>query len=277
MRKLSFIISIMLIIGLAGAGIAQQKDDPKCADHPMFTRMPGYWIHSCQEKQFDAFAFTIAKGQTVSVEGHFWRTRYYPQNDLKAKPSELQIQRNFEAAVKALGGTVVYSEKGRSTLKVVKDGQEIWIEVTAEFTGKHSLLIVQKEAMVQDITAKAELLARGLKTDGHMAVMGIFFDTGKADLKPESAQAVGEIAKLLKADASLKVFVVGHTDTVGSVESNLVLSQNRAQSVLQALVKDHGIDAGRLKAFGCGPFAPVASNDTEEGRARNRRVELVKQ
>ena len=110
-----------------------------------------------------------------------------------------------------------------------------------------------------------------------MAVSGILFDTGKATIKPESAQAIGEVAKLLQGDPALKVFVVGHTDSVSTVESNLKLSQDRAEAVLQSLVREHGIAAARLRSYGCGPFAPVASNDTEEGKARNRRVELVQQ
>jgi OOP family OmpA-OmpF porin len=277
MKKSKVIIIGLLIIGLAAAGFAQQKDDRNCKDHPMFNRMPTYWIQGCKESQFDAFDFTVAKGKTQRVEGHLWRINYYPQATAQTKPSELQIQRNFEEAIKAQGGTVIYSEKGKSTLKVVKDGKEIWTQVAAEFTGKYFLTIVQMEGMAQEIKATAELLAKGLQAEGHMAVEGIYFDTGKADLKPESAAAVGEIAKLLKADPALKVFVVGHTDGVGSVESNLTLSQNRAQSVMQALIKDHGIDAARLKAYGCGPYAPVATNDTEEGRTKNRRVELVKQ
>jgi OmpA-OmpF porin, OOP family len=276
MKKDRIISLSLLIIGLAIAGFAQQKDNKDCKDHPMFNRMPNSWIHSCQEKEFDAFAFPVGKGKTETVEGHLWKINYYPQASAASKPSELQIMRNFEDAMKSLGGTIVWSEKPRSTMKLVKDGKEIWVLLAAEFTGKYFLTIVQKEAMVQDITAKAELLAKGLRTDGHMAVQGIYFDTGKADLKPESAAAIGEVAKLLQADPTLKVFVVGHTDTVGSVESNLALSQSRAQSVLQALVRDQGIDAARLKAHGCGPFAPVATNGTEEGRAKNRRVELVK-
>jgi outer membrane protein OmpA-like peptidoglycan-associated protein len=108
-------------------------------------------------------------------------------------------------------------------------------------------------------------------------VPGIFFDTGKSELKPESAAAVGEVAKLLKADAALKVYVVGHTDNVAALELNLRLSQARAEAVMQALMSQHGIAAARLAARGVGPLAPVASNDNEEGRAKNRRVELVKQ
>jgi outer membrane protein OmpA-like peptidoglycan-associated protein len=95
--------------------------------------------------------------------------------------------------------------------------------------------------------------------------------------QPESAQAIGEIAKLLTADPGLKIHVVGHTDNVGGVDNNIKLSQERAEAVLQALVRDHAIAPSRLRSYGCGQFAPVASNDTEEGRAKNRRVELVKQ
>jgi OmpA-OmpF porin, OOP family len=130
--------------------------------------------------------------------------------------------------------------------------------------------------MAQEITANADAFASGLKATGHIAVEGILFETGKAELKPESQQAIGEVAKLLKADAGLKVYVVGHTDNAGTLEGNMKLSQERAQAVVQALAKS-GIDAGRMKAFGSGPYAPVASNDAEAGRAKNRRVELVKQ
>jgi outer membrane protein OmpA-like peptidoglycan-associated protein len=137
--------------------------------------------------------------------------------------------------------------------------------------------IVEKGGMAQEIVANAEVFSKDIKATGHTAVYGIFFDTGKSVIKPESEVALGEIAKLLKGDPGLKVNVVGHTDSVGGIDSNMKLSQDRANAVMQALVGKHGIAATRLKAYGVGPLAPVASNDTEEGRARNRRVELVKQ
>jgi outer membrane protein OmpA-like peptidoglycan-associated protein len=277
MKKVTVYLFAALALLVAGGLAAQQKDNLKCKDHPLFTRMPGYWIHSCDDKQFDAHDFVVGKGQKEHVEGHLWRISYYPQNDLPSKPSELQIQRNFENAVQKLGGKVVWSEKGRSTLKLDKDGKELWIEVTAEFTGKHGLRIVQREGMTQEIVANAQVFQNEIRAAGHAAVYGITFDTDSANIKPESAVAVGEIAKLLKTDAGLKIFVVGHTDNTGSVDHNLKLSQDRAQAVLQALARDHGIAPARLKSHGCGPFAPVASNDTEDGRAKNRRVELVKQ
>ena len=275
--KKTFLIFAALTLLLPGPIAAQTKDATGCQDHPLFTRMPNYWIHSCTEKTFDFYEFTVAKGKKERVEGRLTRTNYYPQNSLNPKPSELQILRNFENAVKTLGGTSLYAEKALEVFKIVRDGKEFWVELRADFTGKYFLWIVEKQAMEQDIVANAAALADGLRTTGHVVVEGILFDTGKSTIKPESAQAIGEVAKLLGADPGLKLFVVGHTDTVGTVESNLTLSQARAEAVLQSLVRDHGIAAARLRAFGCGPFAPVASNGAEEGRARNRRVELVKQ
>jgi OmpA-OmpF porin, OOP family len=257
--------------------VAQQKDDKGCTDHPLFTRMPDSWIHHCAQKEFDAYAFTIGNGKTAQVEGQYWKIAYYPQAAIKSKPSELQILRNFENAVKGLGGAVLFSDKSKETLRLTKDGKEVWVEVSASFTGGYGLTIVEKKAMTQDIVANADAWSNDLKTSGHIAVYGIYFDTGKSEIKPESEQAIGEIAKLLKSDAGLKVHVVGHTDNVGGLDANMKLSRDRADAVVQALIRNHGIVASRLNAYGDGPYAPVASNDTEEGRAKNRRVELVKQ
>ncbi len=281
MKKILIVCVGIVLLVTALATLAQQKDESKCKDHPLFTRMPTYWIHSCDEKQFDAhdFIVSVTKGKpaTEHVEGHLWKISYYPQASASQKPSDLQIIRNYENAVRKIGGTVVWSNKGRATFKILKDGNEIWVDLGAEFTGKYGFTIVQREAMKQDVLASAEVLKNDILSSGHAAVYGITFDTDSATIKAESAQAIGEIGKLLQGDPSLKVFVVGHTDGAGSVDRNLKLSQDRAQAVVQALVKDHGIAAARLRSFGCGPFAPVASNDTEEGRAKNRRVELVKQ
>jgi outer membrane protein OmpA-like peptidoglycan-associated protein len=277
-RKLATLFWILpLLLAASGAPAAPQKDATGCKDHSLFTRMPGYWIHSCKQSQFDSYSFKVAKNNRSAVEGQFWHISYYPNNDLDPRPSELQILRNFQNAVEQAGGTLVFTDRGISTFKLAKEGKEFWIEATAEFTGKHGLRIVQVAGMKQDIVANAEVFQSDIRAKGHATVYGILFDTDKADIKPESAQAIGEIAKLLKADAKLKIAVVGHTDGTGSVDHNLRLSQGRAQAVMQALTRDHGIAASRLTYFGCGPFAPVASNDSEDGKAKNRRVELVKQ
>lgn len=277
MRLTASVMTSILVATIACFAHAEQTDSQGCKDHPMFTRMPGYWIRSCTQKQFDAHAFPLGIGRTQQVEGRLTVLNYYPQATASEKPSELQIVRNYENAVKKLGGTVLYTDKGKGTFKVVKDGKEVWVDLWAEFTGKYGLTIVEKETMNQDIEANANVFSNDIRATGHAAVYGIFFDTGKTELKPESEQAIGEIGKLLQADANLKVYVVGHTDNVGTLEGNMKLSQGRADAVVQALVGKHGIAAARLKAGGVGPLAPVASNDAEEGRAKNRRVELVKQ
>jgi outer membrane protein OmpA-like peptidoglycan-associated protein len=259
----------------AGSAVAQSKDAANCKDHPLLSRLPDYRIESCVQKQFDAYKFTVAKGQN-QVEGQFWNIRYQPPPGLATKPSTLQVLRNVENAITKVGGTVLASDSSKETLKIENDGKELWIEVWADYTGKYILTIVEKAAMAQEITASADVFAKGLKATGHITVDGILFETGKADLKPESQQAIGEVSKLLKADAALKVYVVGHTDNAGTLDGNVKLSQDRAASVVQALIRS-GIDAARLKAFGSGPYSPVASNDADAGRAKNRRVELVKQ
>lgn len=280
--KKTLIVGLAAVLFVTALGAAPlQVDNSKCKDHPLFTRMPAYWIHHCDEREFNAYDFVVAmtkgKPSTEHVEGHFWKLSYYPQATATQKPSELQIIRNYENAVRKIGGIVVWSDKNRATFKIVKDGNETWVDLWAEFTGKYALTIVQREAMKQDVSASAEVFRNDIRSTGHAAVYGITFDTDSASIRPESEQALGEIAKLLQGDPSLKLFVVGHTDNAGSVDHNLKLSQDRAQAVVQALVSGHGIAASRLRAYGCGPYAPVASNDNEEGRAKNRRVELVKQ
>lgn len=127
------------------------------------------------------------------------------------------------------------------------------------------------------VTVDAATMAKDVAATGHVAVYGIYFDTDKTDIKPESAPVIAEIAKFLAQDPKLTMYVVGHTDNVGGYDYNMGLSQRRAAAVVQQLTGKHGIAAARLKSAGTGPLAPVAPNDAEEGRAKNRRVELVKQ
>ena len=271
------ILVVLMTVLTAGMASAETADARGCKDNPLFTRMPGSYIYNCKEESFSAHEFSTGTPQAASVEGHLFWITYYPQPTLTSKPSELQILRNFENAAVKIGAKVLPARKSRGTYRLQQDGKDLWIDVWAEFTGKYGYFIVEKQAMVQDIVANAAALANDLKTTGHVTVEGILFDTGKATIKPESARAIGEVAKLLAADPALKVYVVGHTDSVGVVEANMRLSQERADAVVQALAKTHGIAPARLKSFGNGPYAPVGSNDSETGRARNRRVELVKQ
>jgi outer membrane protein OmpA-like peptidoglycan-associated protein len=120
-------------------------------------------------------------------------------------------------------------------------------------------------------------MAKGIASEGKVAVYGVLFDTDKADVKPESKDALAQMAKLLLQDPRLKVYIVGHTDNQGTLARNLDLSQRRAEAVAKALAADYKVDPKRLSAKGVASYAPVASNDAEAGREKNRRVELVKQ
>ncbi|TXL77529.1 DUF4892 domain-containing protein [Vineibacter terrae] len=127
------------------------------------------------------------------------------------------------------------------------------------------------------VTVQAPEMATNLSREGKQAIYGIYFDFDKADIKPESKPQLEEMAKLMQANPALKVYIVGHTDNQGALDYNVGLSQRRAEAVARALATQHGIAASRMTARGLGPLAPVTSNATEDGRAKNRRVELVQQ
>jgi OOP family OmpA-OmpF porin len=280
MKKESITLIALVILTLATGVFAQQADQTGCKDHPLFpTRMPDYRIAECKVEEYGMYEFWTTQGARtkIPVEGKYTFITYAYTGERAAEPSALAIVKNYENAILKVGGTILGSKPDWWVNgKIAGDGRETWAQIERG-NGKIWLRIVEKKAMEQYVTADATALGNDIRSTGHAAVYGILFDTGKATITPESAQAIGEIAKLLTADPSLRIFVVGHTDNTGTVDGNLKLSRDRAEAVLQALVSDHGIAAARLSSYGCGQFAPVASNDTDEGRARNRRVELVKQ
>jgi len=274
--------SVLCILALAfalspAALRAQEADVQGSKDHPLFNRMPGFVISQYEDKAFDEHKFIQADGNEIGVEGHVIHILYVKKEGAP-EPSRVQILRNYENAVKKIGGTILKSDvDGSSFMKLVKGDKEIWVHVDAYVTFQYGLYIVEKQVMKQDIVANAEALNNDLIATGHAAIYGILFDTDKADIKPESDAALKEIASLLANNPGLKLLVVGHTDMTGDLAHNRQLSEQRAAAVAAALTTKYGVAAARLKAFGIGPLAPVASNDSEEGRAKNRRVELVKQ
>ncbi len=282
------------------ASPALAEDAEGCKDHPLFTRFPNTHIIDCQSSQFDLRKFPVGqqgKGdetlKSVEVEGPV-RWLGYELNEGATPPSGLQIMRNFENAAKKAGGTVegqypgwckaMYDQEWMPrmgngctsyalTLKFLRGGKETWVFLQAsENDGSYSMTVSEREAMKQDIAVNE--LADKLVKDGFVTLY-VTFDTGKATIKPDSAKTLDDAAAALKVAAALRVEVAGHTDNVGAPEGNLRLSQERAQAVMAALVA-RGIKADRMTAKGYGQTTPVADNRTEEGRAKNRRVELVK-
>ncbi len=139
------------------------------------------------------------------------------------------------------------------------------------------VLIESKSREQKMVTVAASEMAKAIDQTGKVALYGILFDFDKADIRPESKPQLDEIAALLKNDANLKLLVVGHTDDKGGMAYNLELSKRRADAVVAALEQEYAVSAMRLVAQGMGSSIPVASNDSDAGRAKNRRVELVKQ
>ena len=282
LQRISGILAVVLL--LLPLGLARAVSDPNDAagskDPPLFSRMTGFYIYNYQDIDFDRYEFPTGAGASQAVEGRHFAVTYYANDGIKL-PSGLQVVRNYENAIKVIGGKRVYGfEDGGAeyaTLRIETKDAEVWAQVQAANNGMYNVHVVEKRLMSQDVSANADTLAGSLRDTGKAAVYGIYFDTDKAVIKPESEPALIEIAKLLQADPALRLFVVGHTDNVGSFDHNRKLSEARAESVTQALVGKHGVAAARLRPFGVGPTSPVASNQTEEGRAKNRRVELVAQ
>jgi OOP family OmpA-OmpF porin len=276
-------VALLSMAAVMLPSLAMGNPDTKgSSDHPLVSRMPDFYISEFREVAFDAVKFGVLKdGKKVDqvVEGRAWYYRYY-LNPGVTPPGHLAILRNFSNALTKAGAEVLYDGPRHGqfprwmTFRLTKDGRDVWVTVNAD-TQFYYLTIVETEAMKQVVVADAAAWAGDLRATGKVAIYGINFDTGKSDLKPESAKAVEEIAKLLRQDPSLKLYVVGHTDMVGDPDMNAKLSLARAQAVIASLVGQHGIAAARLVPFGNGPYAPVASNRTEDGRAKNRRVELV--
>lgn len=266
-----------LVLTLAIAAPAAATPDKKgCTDPALFpVRMPDYYIADCKSADFDAYDFRLPKGQKNRQEGKFTFVTYTIERG-KPEPSAVAILRNYENALTKIGGTVAATLPNNWVNgSVVLDGREVWAEIERG-NGKIWIRTIEKGAMKQHVVADAAAMSNDLKATGHVAVYGIFFDTGKAVVKPESKPALDEVAKLLKGDPALKLWVVGHTDWVGQVSDNMRLAQARAEAVAGELVSAYGIAASRLKGYGVGPLAPVAGNDDEAGRAKNRRVDLVK-
>ena len=143
------------------------------------------------------------------------------------------------------------------------------------FAISRSMVVVTDAPDFDQIRVNAESLASEIEEKGKVAVYGIYFDTDKAEVKPDSQPMLAEITRLMQLRPQLRLYVDGHTDNQGADDYNLDLSRRRAAAVVDALATNHGVDGERLESRGIGASEPVETNETEEGRAKNRRVELV--
>jgi OOP family OmpA-OmpF porin len=277
MKRIDYILSSIIFISFLTAGAAlAQTDVEGSKDHPLITRMPDYYISQYNVSEFAGFDPTVIGGNEVHWEGKVYSYGYSRKEG--GRPiSMLQIVRNYETAIKQAGGKILGGDERRVAAEIKKEGALTGVYVEAFNEGMlYNLTIVESQIMQQEVVADANAMRKDLADTGKTIVYGIYFDTASAAIKPESEPALVEMVKLLNGSPTLKVYVIGHTDSVGSLESNLKLSSDRAASVVKAIT-ERGIAASRLKSAGVGPYSPVASNDTDEGKAKNRRVEFVKQ
>jgi OOP family OmpA-OmpF porin len=223
---------------------------------------------SCETKCSDQY-FALSSGGMDVRKGMKWSDGDIP-ND-KNGSYRVDSAMSFEDG-RMLVGTITQGGVEKWVLLYVSKAVGDYTRYSQAF-----IQIAEPKAMQtgQVSVLNASDIQAGLTREGKVAFYGLYFDTGKADIKPDSQAQLQEIGKVLKSQPALQVFVVGHTDGQGQLDANLQLSQQRAQAVVNALVKQQGIDAKRLAAKGVASLAPLATNATDEGRARNRRVELV--
>jgi OmpA-OmpF porin, OOP family len=258
---------------------AQIEDLAGCKDHAMFNRMPNTFITECTEN-FDMVEIYLSRDDREFKEGKKTYISYTYNYDSNVKPpSFYEIVKNYENAIVKKGGKKIFygppSEIGIATLYIKSGEKEIWIAINdygGIGEGQYALTILEIEAMKQEIIANEILDA--LNRDGFIALY-LNFASGKASIEPDSDKQIDEIATMMKSNTSLKISVEGHTDNVGGESANQTLSEDRAKAVVNALVSK-GIDKSRLVSKGWGQTKPIADNRTEDGRAKNRRVEIVK-
>ncbi|MFH1136419.1 MAG: OmpA family protein [Pseudomonadota bacterium] len=280
-RRVALIVllTVMFLAGLALAGppVQAQDDEEPGRDHPLLSRMRDY-VMTSHEANYDAVKMAVGPEGLQEMEGEKTFIIYDIRNGAK-KPSVLQIIRNYQNALKTLNAELVFegenNELGRVlTMKLVKNGREIWVSVNPyNNADSYGLLILELKEMEQEVAAGDIFSA--LKNEGRVSLY-IQFDQGLAVIKPESGPIIAQVVSLLNGEPEVKISVEGHTDNMGNDEDNQKLSEKRAAAVMKALVEG-GVAPERLVSVGYGPTRPIADNGSEEGRIKNRRVELVRQ
>ncbi len=305
----------IMLFNLALGSAASAADVKGSKDHPLVSRYEGGQIIKYAHVKFDEYTLLLGKakarkpGENQVVEGTVTQIRY----QINKERTTLEVFKNYEQALADAGFETLFACKNKACggrdfgLVVIpydgimsdnyNDQRFLAAKLTRpEGTAYVSLYIVKayniggakkdnvyvqldiiETAEMESgmVTVDAEAMGKGLDAEGHIAIYGIFFDSGSDKVKPASDEALGEIAKLMKARPDLKLLVVGHTDNQGKLDYNMDLSKRRAAAVVKALTKSHGIGAARLTPAGVAFLAPVASNQGDAGRAQNRRVELV--
>lgn len=294
--------------GSVSAPVEKANAEELARDHKLFARYPGAWLRKMEKTDSEAFSIpaapTAADKTPLNLNGDLWRHFYTIEN-----VSTLKIYENYKQALSKAGFTIlskcelaecgskdasdigdklspnrtVYNYHSKPYYMVAKKASDAG-EIYAAFyigayeseVGVHQVILQTKTMVNNLIKVDADSLKSQIDADGKALIYGIYFDTGKAVIKPESKPTIDAIAQLLTKNKDLLLYVVGHTDDTGAGAVNLELSRQRAAAVVAELVNVYKIPTARLQAQGVGPFAPAGNNTSDAGKQKNRRVELVK-
>ena len=295
--------------GSTAEAVEPLSADDKAEDNAMLPRYPGAKIYN--HKKIDTetvkipFAINATEKTPLQLTGDLTRHTYTIQN-----VSTLKVYENYKAALTnagfnfisqceldqcgteqqindvgdqlALAGDVYnwyrkpYYLLGKKSLPTGNVYVALFIGGYESTVGVQQVIVQEKAVQTGLVNVNADGLKQQIDADGKALIYGIYFDTGKAEIKAESKPTLDAIAELLKRNPDLLLYVVGHTDDTGDGAANVSLSKQRADSVVAALIKNYQVAANRLQAQGVGPYAPAGNNTSDAGKQKNRRVELVK-
>jgi outer membrane protein OmpA-like peptidoglycan-associated protein len=278
-RAAALILAGLTSLAAAGDDLASSaavEDADGCKDSPLFSRVPGSTLIACDYKEYDAIELPVAvEGDELvnkKLEGEVRNLQYqYPDSK-----SALQVYRNYEAAFRNAGFDTRLLEAGGSrSLVAHRTGRdEVWISMAVGNGGPYvEANIVRPRDLEQEVTADGSALLDELNRNGHLAIQGIRFTPGGADLTPDSDRMLAQLLQLLQQDAALKLRIEAHTDELASKKANVELSRRRASSIKSWLVS-RGIPASRLSVDAAAGTKAVAGS--AEDKATTRRIELVK-
>jgi outer membrane protein OmpA-like peptidoglycan-associated protein len=271
----------ILMIFIMLVSICKAQDVARCKDaEPTYiNRMPGFYISECKNSDYNDVEFVYyvnGKANKIKKGGKHYNIFYSKKADETQKFSSAQINQNYSNAVVKVKGIAL--DDRLTTFSASVNGKEVYIQVhtaaNSSDSKSYSIEIIEVDVMQQNIVVN---LDEAIEKYGKIALYGILFDVGKSEIKAESAESLKQITDYLNAHPTVKIYIVGHTDNTGTYPNNLKLSKDRAESIKNYLVLTSKIAEARLTAEGVASLCPVSSNDNEEGRKLNRRVEIVKQ